>query len=275
MYALNNLLLYYNNCFCNDVYNSVAETILKNLSCITQFSTIYDLADLCHVSTATISRFCQKLGYSNYNDFKNDMLNALESHYLIQQLIPLNKITQSENATTYLSVVSQNISQFSSSVDLHQLENIVDYISEHKLIHIYTHGVSVNTLSLQADLTFGGKHVKIFDMPAQQVEDAKKIPGDALVLLTLPNVTERNLHKKILTILTERSIDMVILTNSCHSDYIKYSEYTYAFDGLMILIDDFSFSILITVMTIIYRQKYLYKHEHPMSLMNLSDFENL
>ena len=57
----------------NDVYYKAAKTILANIYKIPQYN-IIEVADMCYVSTATISRLCRKLNYESFADFKNDVI---------------------------------------------------------------------------------------------------------------------------------------------------------------------------------------------------------
>ena len=72
-----NLLTYLNSSKEEDVYYSIALTMVQNLDIIPGCS-INELADLCYTSTATISRFCRKFGYSSFPQFKSEMAYGLE-----------------------------------------------------------------------------------------------------------------------------------------------------------------------------------------------------
>ena len=77
MNTLANLFAYYNNGE-QDVYHFVLEKILENTELFLRGS-IYEIADYCSASTATISRLSQKLGYKNFSDFRHNLFDA--RHY--------------------------------------------------------------------------------------------------------------------------------------------------------------------------------------------------
>lgn len=54
------------------------------------YLSISELADACGVATATISRFCRRLGYSGYPAFKLALVNAAARHTLSQDDNPLS-----------------------------------------------------------------------------------------------------------------------------------------------------------------------------------------
>ena len=81
--AFYNLVNFINTTSINDVYANAARKILQNIYVIPG-STITDVAELCFVSTATISRLCRKLNYESFADFKMDItmnLIAIHSDY--------------------------------------------------------------------------------------------------------------------------------------------------------------------------------------------------
>lgn len=71
------LMTYVNFSSGQDMYYSIAKTILTHLEQIPSIS-INDLAELCFTSPATISRFCKDLNCRNFATFKKEMAIALE-----------------------------------------------------------------------------------------------------------------------------------------------------------------------------------------------------
>ena len=53
----------------------LADYILSAQDCISRMS-ISELANVCSVADATVSRFCRRLGYKSYPDFKIAIANA-------------------------------------------------------------------------------------------------------------------------------------------------------------------------------------------------------
>ena len=79
--AFYNLINFINMTSIHDVYWGAAKTILKNIYKIPD-SSITDVAKMCYVSTATISRLCRKLSYESFTDFKKDV--TMNLHYFNQ-----------------------------------------------------------------------------------------------------------------------------------------------------------------------------------------------
>ena len=70
--AFYNLINFINMTNVHDVFWGAAKTILQNIYKIPN-SSITEVANMCYVSTATISRLCRKLNYDSFADFKNDV----------------------------------------------------------------------------------------------------------------------------------------------------------------------------------------------------------
>lgn len=58
-----------NDNFCRDTTYLIAEYIIHNLERIGDIS-IYEVAEECHASVATVSRFCRRIGFADYSDFR-------------------------------------------------------------------------------------------------------------------------------------------------------------------------------------------------------------
>jgi DNA-binding MurR/RpiR family transcriptional regulator len=71
------LMTYVNVSSSQDMYYTIAQTILTHLDIIPTIS-INDLAELCFTSPATISRFCKDINCKNFANFKTEMAIALE-----------------------------------------------------------------------------------------------------------------------------------------------------------------------------------------------------
>ena len=71
------LMSYVNVSSSQDMYYTIAHTILTNLEKVPDIN-INDLADLCYTSPATISRFCKDLNCKNFANFKEEVAIALE-----------------------------------------------------------------------------------------------------------------------------------------------------------------------------------------------------
>ena len=110
---------------------------LKNMS-------IQALAKLNHVSTSTILRLCNKLGYRGFSDFKVDLISSpLQKHNaeILQDDINLNDTLQDVNRKVQ-AMEKSSIDETHSIVNLHALDQAVDLIITSYKIVIFGVGSS-------------------------------------------------------------------------------------------------------------------------------------
>ena len=67
--VISKLLVYVYNGYNKDVYYEMSIYILSHLSMI-QKMTVSEFAQNCHTSLATVKKFCQILGYKDFNVMK-------------------------------------------------------------------------------------------------------------------------------------------------------------------------------------------------------------
>mgnify|MGYP000473680403 CR=1 FL=1 len=73
---LHKLMLFINGAQEGSTHRNLAIELVKHIDELKDLN-IYEIAELCFVSTSTLSRFCRILGYKNFNSFKE----ALEKSY--------------------------------------------------------------------------------------------------------------------------------------------------------------------------------------------------
>ena len=69
MTALENLIIFYNQLSVSDSKKTILRRALPNIRRIDQLN-LYDLAEICYTSPATISRLVKALGYKSYSVFQ-------------------------------------------------------------------------------------------------------------------------------------------------------------------------------------------------------------
>lgn len=257
MHALTHMINYYNNTVNEDIYFSVAQSLLENLDQLSG-GNIYDWAQICCVSPSTISRFCQKLGYKSFQEFKLGLSNAIQNYNMLNRYVPINKIsTYGSEESAYLSALADIVEDFRKKIDQNKLDEMADIIHRRKNIRIYTNGIYMHETNLQTNLLLSGHTTRIITSPAMQIKDASNIAEGTAVILALPNVHEKTLSLELLQILQQKKTCILLLTNSTRSVYLKYAFCSFYFDGNMTQMDDFYFTIFLSMLSITYRNKYL------------------
>lgn len=157
----------------------ISRFILSNLEEIQQYN-ISQLAKACFVSVSSISRYCRKIGFQDFNELKQQFyqwedIGERKFHYAGQS----NQIFDS-----YFDSVIQNLQLMRSSIDQQALQNLAaDIISYPNVAAFGTlHSQSV-VLNLQADLLTSGIVMDTRTRFQEQLEYIEKADQDTLILL--------------------------------------------------------------------------------------------
>ncbi|MGT2800300.1 MurR/RpiR family transcriptional regulator [Streptococcus marmotae] len=122
------LLRLMNDSISNKTQFSIARGILKNFRQIPQIS-IYDLADLCFVSPASISRFVKSLGFSSFSEFKKEC-----EGYISIDVDYSSNVLKAKGADIlplferYTVSAKENLDYNLQNIDMDQIEKISDWI---------------------------------------------------------------------------------------------------------------------------------------------------
>lgn len=119
----------------------IANYIIENPEIISK-STIREVADKTFVSPATISRFCQKLGFKGFNEFKlqfvSDIKNVMIDGKLLTRPIT-DKDTPKDIVNKMAALQIEAIKETLGEVNLSQLARISDWIVKAKMLDIYAY----------------------------------------------------------------------------------------------------------------------------------------
>lgn len=121
----------------------VAQYIITHSQSVKNMS-IQTLAKLNYVSTSTILRLCNKLGYSGFSDFKVDLISSSPQKFstdILQDDINLNDTLQDVNRKVQ-AMEKSSIDDTHSIVNLNALDNAIDLIIASNKIVIFGVGSS-------------------------------------------------------------------------------------------------------------------------------------
>ena len=137
---------------------ALADYLVGNLEAMSQL-TIAEIADAAGVSSATITRFCETLGYAGFSQLKSAMVIALEQKRKDREQFAIadGDITEEDNADETLVKISfqeaEAISATARNIDRKQLDAAVEAILGCRRLDIYGLGSSyLAALDLQQKL---------------------------------------------------------------------------------------------------------------------------
>ena len=258
MHSLEDLIVYYNHCKKDDLYREVIAKILANLNKL-ENATIYEWADICYVSTTTISRLSRKLGYDSFIEFKTELMKSVERYSMVNQYVPTGerKNYGGGEEATFIGLLRRILDEFEAAVDYTKIDAYADLLERYKKIRIYSHGICFMEHHLQENLIMGGHDVDLISVAVAQYEDIKNLDEDTLVLFTCPLVHDGTMVGRVLKDIHAKGCKLFLITDSNYLFYLKYADYVYSFDGYLNMVDDLWFSLFYSVLSMAYRRKYV------------------
>jgi DNA-binding MurR/RpiR family transcriptional regulator len=255
MNVLEVMITYYNTSKKDDIFHEVIGHILKNLDKV-ENSTIYDLAEICYVSTTTISRLCRKLNYKSFSSFKSELVNVMENYDYFNRHLPFNKVKKNESAVDiFLEELYRGISEL-QQMDKKYIEEVADAIRKHKKIAIYSYGPFGPTLNFQTDLVFAG-HEIISSNGKDQIDNVESLDSDSMAIFMFPAIKEANYLVKVMKKVKECNSKILLITSTLNDFFVDYSDYSYCFDGSLTHLDRYRMEMFLSLVSITYRTKYI------------------
>lgn len=212
----------------SSVERILGKYVLENGEKVLNMST-KELAKATFISPASIVRFCRKLEYEGYNDFKIALAAQLQYSRLSNVDINANYPFK---GTDSVYTVASNIANLSKesiditmkNLDLEELRLVVLMITKAKVIDIY--GVS-GPLRIASDFQYKmfriGKDVRISQMINEQLFQAAQSTSEHLaILISYSGETEEVIEAA--KILYRRKIPAIAITSFGENRLVKYTQ---------------------------------------------------
>lgn len=193
------------------------------------------LAELTYTSPATVVRICQKLGFSGYSEFKIKYLQEVNQTPMMDQINRTNPITSEDSLHRIVNKVAAleitAIEQTKKGIDLDQLNRVSELLNQATCIDFYAFD---NNLHLAKNacshFLYAGKQAIIHDSSnAQFMQAFASVEGHVAIIIS--RTGENPMLYRIATILCEKKIPLLVLTESRHSSLAKIStEHLYLYN---------------------------------------------
>ena len=193
------------------------------------------LAELTYTSPATVVRICQKLGFSGYSEFKIKYLQEVNQTPRMDQINRTNPITSEDSLHRIVNKVAAleitAIEQTKKGIDLDQLNRVLELLNQATCIDFYAFD---NNLHLAKNacshFLYAGKQAIIHDSSnAQFMQAFASVEGHVAIIIS--RTGENPMLYRIATILCEKKIPLLVLTESRHSSLAKIStEHLYLYN---------------------------------------------
>lgn len=203
-----------------DVNYDIAFEMVRNYQRLPDMS-ISEIAEMCFVSTSTISRFCKFLGYQNFTEFKEHLG---VSFYI--------KTDYSKSLTAYLgkdkevahdifkNEIINNINQMMTPENLETAEQIAEAIHGSKHIAFFGSHYNLNVgKHFQKKMLMMGKYVELYTDWDEQYESAVKLNGDSLALVLSVECSYLSRYASIWSAIVDSGAEIALITQNVNSTF--------------------------------------------------------
>lgn len=199
------------------IEKNIADYFLENPQALRELSA-RKLAEKLFIATSTISRFCKKVGYIGYNDFKEAYLeenNYLQSHFI--EINPNRPFEMNDSPWTIAnkihSLYEETISDTLSLLNHNKLEEASKLLQDSDKIYIYSGG---DTLDLAKNFKHKmmriGKDIEVVDRADLAYYHAHYMGlNDCFLLISYSGETNDIL--RVLKVLGERKLLTIAITS--------------------------------------------------------------
>lgn len=175
----------YQNGF-SDLEKKIADYLIEHKEDVIHMN-LKELAEATYTSTATISRFCKKVGEKNFNDFRVHFAEMTQSQTF--STINFNKPFLQDSSNDEIlhnigEIYKQTIDGTNQVLDLNELQKAVDYIDKANIIDLFAVGDSfLSAMMFEHKMTYVNKLVNLKHIPTEQTQQALHINKDSVALV--------------------------------------------------------------------------------------------
>ena len=152
----------------NRIEKQIARITLANISRISSM-TVEKMADLCGVSESTYLRFCRKIGYSSFTEFKIRITDTLQKYLFVNTPFSEKENFSEDNFFIQSrAIINHDIDLLEQHLDRAVCKNIVQLMAQSSKIYVIDLFYSTVRFALHSDLSVTGKEV-VFLRPSSEL----------------------------------------------------------------------------------------------------------
>lgn len=204
-----------------DINYNIAKYLLNNITYISNM-TIYDVAEACYVSPASVSRFSKLLGYSSFSSLKEDCLEYTQMKETVVH-VPDFK----DGMTAYIDCVYHSLKEMEQSICLADIDKLVSLIDKHH--HICLLGIQFSqsiAMQMQTFLVSSGKMVEAPLNFEKQMERIENYGKDDLIILFSARGNYGDAYFNQLTTIRKNKPKLVLITQAASSRLSELADLT-------------------------------------------------
>lgn len=220
--VLSILLQYINNSFVKDSNYDIAEYMVKNYFKIPNM-TINDLAEVCYVSPASISRFIRTLGFEKFSKFKEACDNTHDIDTDYSNLVTEAKENDIKKVfEEYTKSTIDNIQTTFNNINYEQFDRISSML--HDCDDVIVLGLEFALLlgqHFQGRMALMRKQVKVPMRFEEQLEVAKETNSNSVVFIASIEGGYFYRNSKVVQELEKNNAKIIVLTLNNHTKLVK------------------------------------------------------
>lgn len=224
-FVLNQLLHITNENYQKDANYTIAKTMLDNFSKLSEM-TIQEVADLCYVSPASISRFVRYLGYSGFSEFKESCEKSIgiEADYSLE----VKKARKEDLLPIYERFTNQVIANIETSfekIDIEQFDRICEMIQKADRITVF--GLEFSNIigeHIQSRFARMGKMVDLGLDRKEQLDIANGLTSDSVALLITMEGGYLYRNSEVIDVLEQNNCHTVVFTINPQIKLLQFAD---------------------------------------------------
>lgn len=224
--VLSVLLHYINGVYKKDTNYDIALKLLAEYEQIPNM-TINQMAEICFVSTASISRFIRLLGFETFTDFKNTSRKTLKIKST-DYSVTVSKAKKEDIKPIferYTNNVIENIKYTFDNIEYQQMDRICLMLFDAQDIVLF--GLEFSSLlglHFQNRMAQMNKYVSIGFSYEKQLEIAQSLGDNAVVIVATIEGGYFYRNDEIINILKEKKSKIIVLTMNAHNKLMREVE---------------------------------------------------
>lgn len=222
-YLFYRLILFLNTASKDDLNYTICEFVLKNIDEIPKMN-IVDFAKNCHVSPASISRFCRKLGFDDYahlksecGRFKGKKLNEYQDQ----------NIGDSPDLvlTDFIANQKQHLSSLEQVLNFDELDEFIDEIFASNTIALFGSHFSHSVAQLlQTNLVICTKYCLAKNELEQQIKIAESLTENDMAIIISVKGNYVHANQRLARALKKTKAKIVYITAN-HEECLKHNSH--------------------------------------------------
>jgi DNA-binding MurR/RpiR family transcriptional regulator len=198
----------------------IAEYILKNVNDIPYMS-IYQLAEACHTSPATITRFCRKFENITYKELKEYARTYIEFNYTEVDFQKLASKIDLDQVDQYFEKLQSSLNETKQLIHAKDILEVANQIHVAKKVSFF--GVTFSHVlarNAQFKLLRLGKYATSYSNHENQVQEAESMTSEDLAIIFSFSGQTRFIVQ-LVKVLKKRGIPTVAITGNVDSFLAK------------------------------------------------------